>query len=127
MSAARNFGISQSIGEYIIFIDACKRSEKNSEKFDLYGKQLDYGKYSNNSTLNSNDIMYLIFNYRIQGYPFGYISKRSLWNTDSFDTKISIAEDLLALVQIIIKNKNLRIHIKHINKYGKYRYSVKRE
>lgn len=149
VSAARNFGISQSIGEYIMFIDGddsiepdlCEiyvkqikknktdieffpfqRVERNGELLITKKKQLDYGRYSSKKIVNSENILKLIFNFRIQGYPFGYISKASLWHENSFDIKVHIAEDLLALIQILLKDKNLNIHI---NKYGKYKYVVR--
>ena len=64
----------------------------------------------------------MIFDYRIQGYPFGYISKRSLWSNVKFDMDISLAEDLLALVQILVCNGQLKLHI---NKIGKYLYIMR--
>lgn len=149
VSATRNFGISKASGEYIIFVDGddalehdlCKtylnEIEKNGTDIEFFPfktvkrvgdtfisekKQLNYGRYGSNRISSSADILKLIFNFRIQGYPFGYISKASLWHENSFDINVHIAEDLLALIQILLKDKNLNIHI---NKYGKYKYVVR--
>ncbi|MBZ6001561.1 glycosyltransferase family 2 protein [Leuconostoc gelidum] len=157
VSAARNLGIHNSVGNYIIFIDGDDSVEKDlcasyyhkifknktdieffpfqtvnrlpslsegPDSFVLTNRQLNYGKYSSSRILNNDDILKLIFNFRIQGYPFGYVSKRSLWQNVKFDTNVYLAEDLLALVQTLVNNKGLKIHI---NDSGKYKYVVRED
>ena len=150
VSAARNFGITKAKGEYLIFIDGddaleydlcetyVKEIEKNKTDIEFFPfqtverkgdllvpqkKQLDYGRYGSSQVLTSEDVLKLIFNFRIQGYPFGYISKKNLWHKNSFDINVHIAEDLLALIHILLNNKNLKIHI---NKLGKYKYVIRK-
>lgn len=98
-------------------------SRENSS-FILTKKQLNYGKYSSRHILNSENILKLVFDFKIQGYPFGYISKTSLWKKINFDTEVSLAEDLFALIQILLEKKSLKIHI---NKTGKYRYVMRED
>ncbi len=131
VSSTRNFGIKKAVGKYLIFVDSddffdkyfvenyythIEKSKADMEFFaigsvdeknqlikKIYTNKL-YKKYSN-SLESLNDI----FEFRIQGYPFGYISKRELW-VQGFPNEIRIAEDLYALTALLNNNSNLVIH-----------------
>ena len=56
----------------------------------------------------------------VQGYPFMYIFKRSLWKQVHFDTELRYQEDLFAICQIMINNPNISVHANSASYYYYY-------
>lgn len=143
VSGTRNLGLSVSKGQYIIFVDADddvprnfvesyytaivnngtdieffpfnKTSENNVET--LSGLQVDYNTISSPNILNSNQMLELTFNFKLPGYPFGYISKKAIWNNNPFPIDIHFTEDFFALVDVLSAN-DLKGHINNAKYYN---------
>lgn len=117
VSAARNLGLSQSIGEYIAFIDAddevdLKYLAKLVKAMDSHNADLacckhlecQYGKIINKQTITGNDkvinqsqaVEYLFNNLGIQPVVWGKLFKRELIDKGhlAFDEDIGISEDI---------------------------------
>ncbi|WP_431061048.1 glycosyltransferase family 2 protein [Weissella paramesenteroides] len=144
VSDTRNLGIVKAKGEYLIFVDADDNIPKNFvkkyydkiskngtdieffpfnktqeiSKTKLTGEQIAYDKISSKNMLTSSQLLKLIFDFSLPGYPFAYISKRVLWNSSKFPKDIYFTEDLYALVDIL---SNTQVK-GHINRQGYYNY-----
>ncbi len=145
VSAARNKGLSLATGEYIIFVDSDDRLNKHflesyvnaivSNETDI--EIFSFIKIDDHESLNSvgkvdcsslekegkfDGSMYLKYlaSGLVQGYPFMYIFKSSLWKQIRFDTKLNYQEDLFAILQIIINTPNLSIHANSRSYYYYY-------
>ncbi|QEA35200.1 glycosyltransferase family 2 protein [Weissella soli] len=144
VSDTRNVGISTSMGEYIIFMDSddnipeCfvekyyEKIKKNGTDIEFFpvnkteeknvtqitGTQFVFDNLYSGEILNSSQILKLIFDFSLPGYPFGYISRKELWNNSFFPKDIHFTEDLYALVDILTNN---HVH-GHINKEKYYNY-----
>ncbi|WP_317286490.1 glycosyltransferase family 2 protein [Leuconostoc mesenteroides] len=144
VSDTRNVGISISKGEYLIFVDSddnipeffveeyYKKIDKNETDIEFFsfnktkesdvtqvtGHQPIYDSIYSDEILTSNQILKLIFDFSLPGYPFGYISRKELWKDSFFPKDIHFTEDLYALVDILTNNE-VRGHISN-DKYYNY-------
>ena len=146
VSDTRNFGLSKANGDYIFFADCDDRLRPNLLKrycdsielhdsdieffpffrgeyhegtLKIVEKFLNYGVVASNKLLSKDDILSLIFAFKIQGYPFGYISKRSFWQPDPFSKELSLGEDLLALLSTLAEKEKV---VSYVNRQGDYIY-----
>lgn len=143
VSDTRNLGLSMAKGQYIIFVDADDDVPKNFvesyytaitnngtdiEFFPFNrtsennvgtptGIQIDYSTISSSNILNSHQMLELTFSFKLPGYPFGYISKKSIWNNNSFPIDIHFTEDFFALVNVLSAN-DLKGHINNTKYYN---------
>lgn len=122
VSSARNIGLDKAVGKYIIFIDSDDEFEPNMiEKYvssiethssdleffsavkvkngNIIGK-IDYAPIASNSAYSVEQLISLYGDLKVWGYPFCFISKRSLWGSVRFDENIGYQEDVLALFQV---------------------------
>ncbi|MGA3419727.1 glycosyltransferase family 2 protein [Lactiplantibacillus plantarum] len=74
-------------------------------------RNIDYSRASTQHVQSSSEILKLIFQFRLQGYPFGYISITAHWNRIRFDENVRLAEDLDALVRLLIENSESRCKV----------------
>ncbi len=137
VSSARNLGLQNANGDYIIFVDCDDRLDKDFiEKYFTTIKSVnaDIALFPINSisSLDSNTITKKINDYNfkksiintselstkilegyISTYLFGFIFKSSLWKDIQFNEKISYKEDYLALLTILITNPKCKIVVDH--------------
>ena len=148
VSCARNNGIEKSRGKYIMFADADDRLDKNfvreyvakivenntdMEVFSLKKidnidslniiERVDYSKLSKRKVTYSDFFRFLADGI-IHGYVVTYITKRSLWDSIKFDSKVSYREDEFVYCQMLIKNPDMKIHF---NKESYYYYYIHNE
>lgn len=74
-------------------------------------RNIDYSKVSAEHVQSSSEILKLIFQFRLQGYPFGYISIAAHWSRIRFDENVRLAEDLDALVHLLNENPEFRCKV----------------
>lgn len=133
VSSARNFGLQNASGDYIIFVDCDDRLDKEfiEKYFDkiksanadiaLFPINSIYSLDSNTTTkrindynfeksvIDSNELSTKILEGYISTYLFGFIFKRSLWKDIKFNENISYKEDYLALLAILTENPKCKI------------------
>lgn len=129
VSAARNVGIENATGKFIIFVDADDYMELNMIE-ELYLKIKQYScdivvsnylivendeitknKFSLNSNmLNSEEfVKYMLSDKYYKGYLWNKLIKKSLIENTRFDEKIHIMEDLVFLLNI--SNKAEKVYV----------------
>lgn len=147
VSDARNVGLDNAKGKYVIFVDsddrlskrfvssyvyAIKHNGSDIEIFSAYkvlnnknpkiiGK-IDYEPVANANLISVKQYIKYFSNLQAWGYPFCYIFKRELWRGIRFDTDIAYQEDVLAFFKVITRKWQLKIHI---NKESYYYYVLR--
>lgn len=137
VSYARNIGIQNARGRYLIFVDSDDEIRKNFlEKYvktiELSNNDIEFFSMKSKSTgkvypiysdglsdskLDQADLLKLYARQELAGYPFLYISKRKLWSENAFNVSISYQEDLLALIEMIISNPNIKGNVNNSSYY----------
>lgn len=134
VSSARNFGLEHAAGKYIMFMDADDVCDK--DYIEKYYKDIHYNKVdisffgikivdengklkkipkmealSIQGIIGASEIIRLYSSQELRGYSFIYISKKELWNQVKFNENISYQEDCLALMQLVIRNPDIKVHM----------------
>lgn len=143
VSDARNFGIQHAEGDYLIFIDGDDQQrpdlveryvetiEKSGddvsffeiERLALTGESEGVTGFQTNNVVLGSDLLVLLGSQQVSGYPWAYISKRSLWHNVQFDTKLKFYEDLAVLASLVNRTPDMRIGFNQ----GVYYYYVQHE
>ena len=125
VSNARNVGISIARGEYLMFIDSDDsfpenfvskylykiREKKTDIEFFSFNKQedqkkyVDYSRFDDGSMFGSKELLRMFLSQQLRTFLFSFISKSSLWSSDTFSKDISYQEDTLAIMNILLHNK----------------------
>lgn len=137
VSSARNLGLQNANGDYIIFVDCDDRLDKDFiEKYFTTIKSVNadialfpinsISSLDSNTTtkkindynfkksiINTSELSTKILEGYISTYLFGFIFKSSLWKDIQFNEKISYKEDYLALLTILITNPKCKIVVDH--------------
>lgn len=144
VSQARNVGLDNATGDFIIFVDSDDRIppmfvEKYVGKIVEHGTDMEffsakkYADYSLNKQVGvidyqpiasetSKSVYEMIENFsdlRVWGYPFCFITKKSIWGDVRFSTDIDFQEDVLAIFSVWCKHPTMQIGV---NGEGYYCY-----
>lgn len=138
VSGARNYGLIQAKGKYIIFLDGddyfdeklissyveaieSKDTDIDFFKITLVDEmknaplpdkfQLNYGSAVKDTVVGQEELLSYLCDGTIKGYPVAYISKLELWQNVSFPEKYRVNEDLSALFQLISETTHLKARI----------------
>ncbi len=118
VSSARNLGMEKSTGDYIIFLDADDlmgervvedliKNYRNDALTSVQIKRVDSrGKERNVSRrtiYSERDIIHDIMTDKLQGFVWGFIFKKNM--CVEFDERINYCEDVVFILNYIIKNK----------------------
>lgn len=134
VSSARNFGLNHALGKYVMFMDADDICDSNY--IEEYYKDIQYSNadicffgikiidenkrlkeipkmeaLNKKGVIGASDIIKFYSAQKLRGYPVIYISKKSLWEQVRFNESISYQEDCLALMQLVIRNPNIKAHM----------------
>lgn len=130
VGAARNFGISISSNPYIMFLDSDDYLKDNCidsfiKEIDKYLSDIIIGEYEHeyndktvwsyeksylrlDKTLNSTEVLNLIFDNKIHVCTSNAVYKRSLFKDRSFHNKCLYHEDLNMFYKLINDSKNIK-------------------
>lgn len=138
VSGARNYGLTQAKGKYIIFLDGddyfdeklissyVEAIESEDTDIDFFKItlvdemknaplpdkfQLNYGSAVKDKVVGQEELLSYLCDGTIKGYPVAYISKLELWQNVSFPEKYRVNEDLSALFQLISETTHLKARI----------------
>lgn len=146
VSSARNCGLKHASGYYVIFVDSDDKFDKefvykyysrihsNGTDLEIFRAKIIDDENDNiglvnkeifrNEYISSQRFLEYYSDFKIETYPFTYISKRRFWSDHSFSTAVSYQEDTLALISMILNFSDLRIHL---NTDYYYYYEVRSE
>lgn len=133
VSAARNYGLRLATGKYVIFIDAddhlnknflkeyLRRIKQNNTDIEIFSAtridtsgnitgKIDYSSIVSQEAITSEKLIKYLCTGKAYGFLFSYIFKKSIWSDVRFKEGLCYEEDLLAIVLILLKNPNIKIH-----------------
>lgn len=139
VSYARNVGIINSKGKYIIFIDSddyidsnmlyeyLNRILKNNTDIEFFSmirrttgeKYPHYSQKFIGKIVDQRTLIMMYGNQQLTGFPFLYISKKELWEdtNTSFNSCYSYQEDSLALLELIINSPEIKAGFNNLSFY----------
>lgn len=146
VSSARKLGVEKAKSEYIVFVDSDDIFSKNFlkkyydrisvrktdieffsinfENRDHDTKHFGFHEKDDKKIYSADELLIKLGSLELWGYPFMYISKKSLWKPYYFDSEYRVQEDNVALANLLIESTQIHAGT-NSSKYYTYVYNDK--